>query len=43
MVNGNNDINKLKQENAQKENRIKKYITNFKKVITEMEIEKMSK
>ena len=41
IVNNNNYINKLKKENAKKENRIEKYVTNFKKVITEMEIEKI--
>lgn len=40
IVNKNNYINKLKNENTQKENRIEKYVTNFKKVITEMELEK---
>ena len=40
IVNNHNYINKLKQENTKKENRIEKYVTNFKKVITEMEIEK---
>lgn len=40
IVKNNNYINKLKQENTKKENRIEKYVTNFKKVITEMELEK---
>lgn len=40
IVNKNNYINKLEKDNTQKENRIEKYVTNFKKVITEMELEK---
>lgn len=40
IVKKNNYINKLEKENKHNENRINKYVDNFKKVITEMEIEK---
>lgn len=40
IVKKNNYINKLEKENKQNENKIDKYVSNFKKVITEMEIEK---
>lgn len=40
IVSKNNYINKLEKDNIQKDDKIEKYITNFKKVITEMEIEK---
>ncbi len=36
----NNYINKLERENKHNENKINKYVSNFKQVITEMEIEK---
>ena len=40
IVKKNNYINKLEKENKHNENRINKYVSNFKQVITEMEIEK---
>ena len=40
IVKKNNYINKLERENKHNENKIDKYVSNFKKVITDMEIEK---
>lgn len=40
IVKKNNYINKLEKENKHNENKINKYVSKFKEVITEMEIEK---
>jgi len=40
IVKKNNYINKLERENEKSEKRIEKYVENFKKEITEQEIEK---
>lgn len=40
IVKKNNYINKLEQNNKRNEERIEKYVSNFKKEITEQEIEK---
>ena len=40
IVKKNNYINKLERENQKNEERIEKYVSNFKKEITEQEIEK---
>jgi len=40
IVKKNNYINKLERNNKKNEERIEKYISNFKKEITEQEIEK---
>lgn len=40
IVKKNNYINKLERENEKNEKRIEKYVENFKKEITEQEVEK---
>ena len=40
IVKKNNYINKLERENKKNEARIEKYVSNFKKEITEQELEK---
>lgn len=40
IVKKNNYINKLEQDNERNEKRIEKYVENFKKEITEQELEK---
>lgn len=40
IVNKNNYINKLERDNKRNEERIEKYVKNFKKEITEQELEK---
>ena len=40
IVNKNNQIKKLERQNKNAENRIERYVNNFKNTITEMEIEK---
>ena len=40
IVKKNNYINKLERDNEKNEKRIEKYVSNFKKEITEQEIEK---
>ena len=40
IVKKNNYINKLERNNAENEKRIEKYVENFKKEITEQELEK---
>lgn len=40
IVKKNNYINKLEQDNKKNQERIEKYVSNFKKEITEQEIEK---
>lgn len=40
IVKKNNYINKLEQDNKRNEERLEKYVSNFKKEITEQELEK---